>query len=348
MPDGLRSRAKGFFWRALVMLAVGGAAFFALETIDSSLLPLGGQTPTLQPSEAPLAADAPELPRTTILDRRGDEYVARAIEALAGLPSLAANVTQEGRLAGGATTLTGRYAQKSSGESLRFALQVEGRLVGRTARLTRISDSRFLWTDLQWAPEDPSAGPEPTDRLIRRVDLRRVRREAEGQGGAADSRVIAERFGGLPMLLCSLDREYDFAAPRRMQLDGVPVLAMVGQRGVAPTTGETLLPHHVVLAIEEATLAVRLVEYRSANDPLAASNLPPEERLRPSTMPLLRIRYSNLQAAVAIDDAAFVYTRPDDLPWRDETQRALRLVRSAVAEESVATRPTPRADAARR
>lgn len=344
MPDRLRKRASSLLWRGALMLVIGGGAFFTLESIESSFSPAPGVA-DFEPGEAPLAADAPALAGTTILDRRGDEYVSRAIAALANQPSLVASVTHEGRLAGSDTNLAGRYVQKGAGEGLRFSLRLEGQLVGQQARLLRVSDSRFLWTDLQWAPEDAAAEPAEEDRLIRRVDLRRVRREAEEQGDAAAG-LVARRFGGLPMLLASLDREYDFAAPRRMQLDGVPVLAMVGQRGVAPATEPTSRPHHVVMAIEERSLVVRLVEYRAASDPLSASNLPPEERLRPSGAPLLRIRYSGVQSGVEIDDRSFVYAKPP--VFRDETQRVLRLVRSSAQGGPVAALPDANADAARR
>ncbi|MEO1497793.1 MAG: hypothetical protein AAFV43_11645 [Planctomycetota bacterium] len=350
MPDRLRSRAKSVFWRAALMLLIGGAAFYTLKTIQSSV---GPRPPGagFDPTQLPIAADTPELAEPRVFDTRGDGYIARAIAALAGVDSFVAQVVQEGRADGRDTRLAGEYAQTGTGDSLRFSLRVQGRLVGQDAQLLRVSDSRFLWTDLVWNPAEARPDDESTDRFIRRVDLRRVRREAEGRGDAVTS-LIAARFGGLPMLLATLDREYDFAAPRVMQLEGERVLALVGRTSRRDPADSVAAPHHVVLALEEASLGVRLVEYRGVDDPLSSSAAPDEARLRPSAAPLLRIRYGDVRTGVAIADAAFVYTRPRDLPWRDETQRELRLVRSAAAQSAVpapvAALPSVTAGAARR
>ncbi|CAN0378157.1 unnamed protein product, partial [Ectocarpus sp. 4 AP-2014] len=174
---------------------------------------------------------------------------------------------------------------------------------------------RYLWTDLTWG-NDPS---EPR-RSVTRIDLRRVRRELKEylSANAAGDPSAWSRFGGLPMLLSGLDRAFTFGPSYAMQLRGERVLAMVGrwrpERLAELSTAGSLPPHapqHVVLALSDATLFPRLLEYRDYRDKLSAEGLADQELLKPSSRPLLKIELEHQPGAPPQDERMFAYRSND-------------------------------------
>ncbi|TWT41550.1 hypothetical protein [Botrimarina hoheduenensis] len=340
MGNRLRDRATGFLWRALLLVAVGGGAFIGLQAIDNALMPLDRSPRTaFSPDEAPVVPGAPPLATPAANDTRGNRYIAQAQLRLAQIESLSASVSYEGISAQRITNLTGRYLQRGAGTNLHFSLLLRGKLADEPARLLRVSDSRFLWNDLIWDAVDRDGQPDPADRQISRIDLRRIGRDGgehpgNTEGDPADS-ALEDRFGGLPTLLAKLARDHDFAAPRMLQLGGDRVLALIGERRtpVTPVIWPDTSPtdaHHVLVALEERSLTPRLIEFRGFEDPLSLSGTPLETRLQPSRQPLLRMRCADVQTGLAIPDSAFAYERPKDVPWRDETQRELQAIHSAA------------------
>lgn len=338
-------RPVGWAWRGLLMASLGVAAYYGLELGDRLLMErLGGvydrsaPLPVVEiaPRGAIASAEAPS--KRLPADREGNPWVRSAIDALAQHDSITAQVSQLGWINGQAVQMRGDYRQLGADERRRFALRLQGELADSPTRLLRVSNSRFLWTDLAWG-EDRSN----LSRSVTRLDLRRVRRaersseptDATPAGNASRPPADWSRLGGLPMLLAGLEEAFDFGKARRMQLRGDRVVALVGRRSQGRSSAsqdaterpDPDLPDHVVVALSESTLFPMLVEYRSGRDPLSADGLPDEALLQPSRRPLLKIDLANARFGDRLPPSAFDY-RPGELDWQDVTDRELRIVQA--------------------
>lgn len=323
--------------RAGALVAVGFALYYGLQAADQAVIAHVEQT-------APDAAEAPvvELPPqlsggepSRAADGPGNRVLRSALVKLNQRQSLGGVWRQVGVVNGRTTQLEGLYQQAGAGDQCRFRLELTGRLAGQPTRLVRVSNSRFLWTDLTWGPD-----AESLQRSVDRVDLRRVRRalaEQAGQTGAAESWT---RFGGAPMLLSGLDEAFAFGEPRRMRLGEELVVAMIGRwRETESRASTDRAPHHVVVALEDQGLLPRLVEYRGQTDPLSAAGLTDPQRLHPSRQPLLRLELGGLRPGVAVDPSAFVYNPPED-DWTDRTDREVQLAEQRKVATAVASTTT--------
>lgn len=329
--------------RGAVLLAVGVGAYYGLELTDRLLMERlagGPQDATLEMIELPPAPAEPAPRRIAdSTDGPGNAVVRRAALAMEGHTSVGVRIDQHGWIDGKPLDTSGRYYQLGAGSQRHFLLEQTGQLAGYPTRLLRVSDSRFLWTDLAWGdPSDP-------DRTVTRVDLRKVRRAVTSSDDETGSPSPADpsawsRFGGLPMLLSGLDEAFAFGQPRLMQFRDERVAAMVGRwrpDRLKELVGDTGLPerapHHVVVALSEATLFPLLVEYRDARDPLSMDGLPDEALLTSSRQPLLKMDLGSPTFDERLDPRLFAYQPTVD--WADQTDRELRL---AVAAETTTQR----------
>ena len=326
-----RRNPIGVIVRAALLVGLGIGAYAGLEGVDRALL-------SMRASDAPAPGVIPtaEPPGSRDAERAGASWLEHAIERLEQRQSVAVDIVQSGWIAGDLVETHGRYVRAGTGARRRFSQWMQGSIAGQPARIRRVSDSRFLSTDLRWG--DPS---EAGDRIVKRVDLRRLRQEISSKDPAPEAgRALASRpsmdlrWGGVASLLVSLKQSFDFGPARQMRLRGEPVFAMVGRwnrtrfaelLGSEDEPIPPRAPHHVVLALSEESLFPLLVEYRSADDPMAAAGLADESLLRPSTRPMLKIDFLRPEFDRPIPEAEFAYTAPSDAPLRDETDRELRI-----------------------
>ncbi|MGL4511727.1 MAG: hypothetical protein ACRCT8_01440 [Lacipirellulaceae bacterium] len=338
MRTSRHNRARGWVLKGMLLLGLGVGAFFALDVADE-LLVARLRPPRPIPAEAlPLVEQPGGDPLAS--DRRGNALLAEAMVRLEQRQSVVAQVVQVGWNDGRVVETQGDYRQAGSGPDRRFYSLAQGRLADRAARLVRVSDGRFLWTDLWWGEN-----PQDASHSVTRVDLRRLRKElvtgrveddpepGEASATLADASEWA-RLGGLPTVLASLEERFDFGPPRLMELRGRRVAAMVGRWDKAKRValfGDAPLPsrapHHAVVALDEETLFPLLVEYRAKDDPLSARGLPDEARLVGSRRPMLKIDYLNPRFDEPLEADAFAYSPPADVRWQDDTERELRLLR---------------------
>lgn len=337
-----KRRAVAWLLRAAVLAALGGAIYYGLEVADDLVIDRLAEQDPLERIEVVELPDLPAAPRGSS-EGRGNGLVRRSAFALDSHRSITAKVIQNGWIDGEPIATTGEYHQLGGGQERSFLLKQSGQLAGLPTRLLRVSNSRFLWTDMTWG-SDPA---EPS-RSITRVDLRLVRRALKEHLSAstASDPSAWSRFGGLPMLLSGLDSAFTFGPSYAMQLRGERVLAMVGrwrpERLAELSEAGTLPPHapqHVVLALSDSTLFPRLLEYRDYRDPLSAEGLADQELLKPSRRPLLKIELEHQPGAPPQDERMFTY-RSNDEGWSDQTERELRLVRQRYNGVAVATPPT--------
>ncbi len=340
-------RTGGWRLRGLLLLAIGGAAYYGLEVGNQLLVDrLAGDTAdegVIQVIETPIEEPtAPVSPRVAASEGPGNALLRQAAALLDQGDSLSANISQVGWLGGQATQTQGVYHQLGGGKKRRFLTDLSGQVAGIPTRLLRVSDSRRLYTDLAWG-EDPS-NPE---RSVTRIDLRHVREAIEEQS-TTPSPSDWQRFGGLPMLVTGLEEAFAFGQPRRMQFRNETVLAMVGRWRPERLEGLSAVgatadraPQHVVIALSETTRFPLMVEYRDARDPLSANGLTDDAMLRPSRRPLLKIELARLPLREPLDPRQFTY-QPNFNGLSDQTDRELRLVRARRDTAALASKATAR------
>lgn len=329
-------------------MGMGVAAFYALQVGDEFLMaqlegePAAGTIEVISlPPTGPLAATAPS-------EGPGNGLMKRALLTLEQRGSIRAQIDQVGWIGEESIQTRGDYYQVGSGGERKFRVRQQGELAGVPTKLLRISDSRFLWSDLAWLADESE-----TQRQVTRIDLRRLRSLVSSSADELSDDPTASdpfswsRFGGLPMLLAGLDESFQFGAPRRMQVRNETVAAMVGRwrperlEQLAP--GKSLpsrMPQHVVIAFNEATLFPLLIEYRDARDALAAVGLPDEALLTPSRRPLLKIDLQGATFGERFDPNLFTY-RPSVDDWSDQTDREVQLARTRREADVIAQATSP-------
>lgn len=329
-----RRRGAPFLLRAVLAAAIGVAAFYGLR-VGERLLFSADTAPESLVVAPPI--EAPEPASAATSDRVGNRYLRAALDALETRRSIACRVEQSGWIDGRRVAVTGGYQQLGAGPRRRFLLDLRGALLDTPTRMVRVSDSRFLWTELTWR----AAGEEP-QRRVTRVDLRRVRRAlgpdaASSPEAEIDAAASWPRWGGLPSLVAGLDAAFDFGPGRLMMLRQERVIALVGRwtpeararlAGDAAGSLPPRAPDHVVVALAEQSLAPLLVEYRSSDDPLSRPRVGDDARLRPSRRPLAKIDLRDYRYDAPVEQRLFAY-QPTTEEWSDETDRELRLLRKA-------------------
>ena len=344
-------------WRSLthaaLLLALGAGAYYGLDMADQAWLSSFGLTTEPIPAESIPRVNLPEEETTLPGQRAGDPWIAQALVRLEQRLSIEVKLKQVGWVSGRLVETYGEYRQLGSGNKQKFLFSIQGQLAGRPAKLFRVCDGRYLFTDLVWRANDV----EEVGRSITRVDLRRLRKDANSAEeppapGAAVAQIVKHddwsRYGGLPMLVASLNEHFDFSTGRAMQLRGREVIAVVGRwnRGsVEQMYGHAGLPESaprlVVVALDKETLFPLLVEYRALGDPLANAQLPDESLLPPSRRPMLKIELIDPEFDTDQPKQLFAYSRPDGVEWTDQTDLELSLARERrerVAESGAVLR----------
>lgn len=178
--------------------------------------------------------------------------LAESLHSLRQVPNLEAKLRVRIELMGHSLTGVGSYLQSAGDDAIRSRLELKMQVADRVASLLQVNDGRFSWLrdDLDREP-----------RLVR-IDLRRLREEAtdgkrrlvDRESGASDSDLefvaavpvrnsktgespsSASSFrrpwallGGLPRLICDLDDNFEFDAPRETRRGDIPVWVVEGR-----------------------------------------------------------------------------------------------------------------------
>ncbi len=354
IPQSLSTLNGGirFLGRGLFMLVLGVIAFYGFDFTMKIIRGDASKTPALVNNDTvpviPVAGASNSSGQSSL--RSGNAWIKQALVSLEQRQSIACEVVQTGWVNDRVIETRGQYQQAGSGPSRQFKFDMQGRLANVPTRMLRVSDGRFLWTDLQWQKLSKSDNDDAWNHQVTRIDLRKLRRDRNDikeqiSPGQASAQLATPgdwgRFGGLPMLLSALEEGFDFSAGRRMQLRGEQVVALVGKWNpvrLAELTGADItkigqtwppehVPHHVVIAVSETNLFPMLIEYRSVNDPLSDYSLEEIQRLVPSKRPLLRINFMNYQFNQPMRSDQFAYRAPPGTDISDKTDHELRLAK---------------------
>ena len=150
----------------------------------------------------------------------GQDLIRQAARDVVHLPPLQCKLRQQVRLLNHELVGSGTYRQVGQGDDTKIRLDLKIQLVNGLTTLTQVRNHRFLWTRRQF----------PNHSRLSRVDLHRVRQATQPHSQTSDPTGSWIALGGLPALLCSLEKHYRFSAPQSDSLGA-------NQVGVYSVTG---------------------------------------------------------------------------------------------------------------
>ena len=229
------------------------------------------------------------------------------------------------RLAG-----AGEYLEQRGPRGRMFRLELKIQLDSDPSTLLQVSDGVYLWRSESYRGKGTAE----------RIDLEKVARAMEGEGGIPDVGKIGTwpGLGGLSKLLRTLHRRFEFVAAEpttlpdrertpviRLRGDNValrpPANPPAGSKGTAagkPGTDKTPahLPHYVVLFLGRDDLFPFRIEYRR-RDPVPVGRLEGAVDKTIASMDLFEVRPN-----VPVSPTRFYYN-PGKLEYSDQTDRFL-------------------------
>lgn len=195
----------------------------------------------------------------------GQRLVAEAARNMFEIPSLHARLRMRFASQGNQTVAVGDYVQFGAGAQKLLRLDLKIPIGSKIGTVQEIRGRDYLWIIRDLPPDPPQ---------LERVGLRKARIEI-GKADAAERMAPLEGWmllGGLSRLLASLEKNFDYGAPRQATLSGVPVLLVRGRwkpASLARLTGDKKLgevpphlPHEVELALAEPGADPPLFPYR--------------------------------------------------------------------------------------
>lgn len=259
----------------------------------------------------------------TLAKRSGDAYLAEVLAAMERRPNVTAKLRYESRLGNSSLMGAGNFWQLGTGPQRTTRWEMQTPFADKTASFVQVFDGRYLWTDRHL----------PRGREVHRLDVGNLRarlRSSTGAGGSQsdweDLIESAEFRGGLSQMLADLLRRYQFDPPRRTELNGFALDALIGRwrpeqfAELCPLQDDAQawpaqLPHHVLVMVGSSNLFPYVIEFRRAEDAGLADSL---AGLKPSPDPLTRYEVFEVRFADAIDSTVFQF-KPGDVDWSDET-----------------------------
>ncbi|MBS0211028.1 MAG: hypothetical protein JSS27_18950 [Planctomycetes bacterium] len=259
----------------------------------------------------------------------GEALLRQAIDRIDRTNGVSAKVRQQAELMDQRMIGSGIYLQGPAGSQLmRFELRAS--VGSQDASLQQVCDGEFLWT-LRRTDATP---------LLRRVDVREVRKQFDagaGQGGRAAPTL---GLGGLPQLLRALNESFQFTHVSPTQLAGVPMWAVQGTwkqaaaaqlapdqkdkiLGGAPVDWrrvEDHLPDTAIVLLGRDDLFPYHLEYRRV------AGVPAPREGGPPGRVLMMIQWYEVRTDLALDRELFRY-QPGDVPVTEYTAQYLEAKR---------------------
>ncbi len=193
--------------KTLALLAVAWVLAWAPQELAAQTSPFPYTAQTTQPTLSP-------DPASTLLTR--------AIRLVEGHRSISARLWQRVELFGKQLEGTGIYLEQRSDEGLQLRLELKFPLDGEPCVLLQVCNGRYLWKYEKFGTS-ARLGRIDTLRVVQALD------ERGGLGGPGNLRPWPG-WGGIPRLLRSLNRDFDFSAPQAAELSGgFPTLRIEGR-----------------------------------------------------------------------------------------------------------------------
>jgi hypothetical protein len=217
---------------------IAGQATATLAHTTDSIIPheqhqrVGGQL--LQASL--FLNPAPSLSSTSPIGSpqiAGNQFATSLLAMLERRSNVVARVRHRVHLGEYALIGSGSYWQQGVGNLRKTRLVLQTQIASESASLVQVFDGRYLWTDRQL----------PSGRKVTRLDPVRLQAGLAGGGSpitrqgrptAATSLLSAAASrGSLCGQLADLIKQFDFQEPRKIPLNGTPMVAMIGHWKVA-------------------------------------------------------------------------------------------------------------------
>jgi hypothetical protein len=247
----------------------------------------------------------------------GQELLRQSRERLLTASSISASIRHQTNMFGQQLVGSGSYRQLNSPDGLKVRLELAIRTEERSTSHHHISDGRFLWV-----LENDGAGPRAY-----RIDLRQVRESARPtDAGRVGTESIS--IEGLPGLLSSIDRNFQFRVPQLVRFHEESMWAIAGlwrperlksffpdgasDRGIAASDLPGHVPDRVFLLIGQEDLFPYRIEFRRG---AAAST---GTTSASSVAPLLIMDFYRVNLGGTVDEREFTYS-PGDVHIEDRT-----------------------------
>ena len=317
----------------LGMVCAVAAGVFAARTRDqrtAASTAFGNAAPAAAAAGAPLPRVAPAGPPSTghanlVPVPPPAELIARAGERMASYDSLSAKISLHSQVFGESLIASGLYLQGPPA-SRRLRLELKIKLGEKVCSLQQVSDGAALW--IQETTLD--------NFRLGRVDLQEALSQLHQAGHRAGVDVLA--LGGLPSLLDSLNRSFDFQSVRTEKLAAGPTYVVLGVW--KPKMLAVLMPDQKA-AIESGAAADRSrlprhmpnqVEVYLGRDNLFPYQIDYARAAAPGTHndddPVLsRMKMLDVHFDQPIDPAQFVYKPGEAVPADDTAVFVRRLTR---------------------
>lgn len=252
----------------------------------------------------------------------------KAVDALERHQTVSARLRHQVHLFGKPMAGSGAYLQGPWQRKL-LRLELKLQVGNRLTSLLQVCDGKRLWTH-------STLWKEP---VLTKVELRKI--VSESPAAPMAPLVNALGLGGLPRLMRSLERSFEFGEFREGSLDDVPVLVVRGdwkpgelvrllpeqQQSISadPRAARAPLPpqmpHHVVICFGRDDLFPYRIEYWPAPSAPGGETTPLGKPAPP--MPLVRLEFFEVRLNEPIDTRQFVYL-PGSQEVDDVTGKFLR------------------------
>jgi hypothetical protein len=229
----------------------------------------------------------------------------QAREKLIGYKTVKAEILEVVTLGIRKLRIKGKYLQ---GSELQLRFEFEVNVGGTKGTLLEVCDGQILWTYYEVGTQ-------------KRVARRSVRQILDGAGGGPENVLIAEiGFGGLPGLLASIQRAIEFDKQWEQDVDDQTLIVVEGSwntiyrakfLGLKASSTDPLpahVPDRVRIYYDKKHLFPRRVLYLKQDVQTQVHH------------PMVKLDFVNVQWNVELDEDAFNYTPPENVPREDTTE----------------------------
>ena len=232
-----------------------------------------------------------------------------AREKLISYESVKAEIAEVVTIGNRKIRLKGKYLQ---GADLQLRFEYEVNVGGTRGSLLEVCDGQILWTYYEVGKQ-------------KRVSRRSVRQILEGAGGGPEHLLIAEiGLGGLPGLLASIQRAISFDKQWEQDADGQTFVVVEGTwkpdvrakfLGANPKETDPLprhVPDRIRVYYDQKHMFPRRILYLK---------LDPQSRTH---HPMVKLDFQKVEWDVKLDEKAFKYTPPENVPREDMTEHYVK------------------------
>ena len=272
------------------------------ESQLAQIPPAEDERPPFELGPIPESSPAGPLdPATLILET--------ARERLISYESIRAQLVQTVAMDDHRFRMKGIYLQ---GANLQLRLDCQVQVGSTTGKMTEVCDGQILWTWQQIGEEQ---------RVTRR-NVRQIERAASSAGMTTQNLLLAELgFGGLPAMIASLQKSFQFDRVVEQDVDGLRFVVMDGvwQPEIASRLGgspQARMPDHIpdrvrIYFQKDKLFPRRILHLKLGSKP---------NRYRP----LVSLDFVNVVWDGPLDETAFEFNPPENVRREDITQEYIR------------------------